>query len=596
MLGAMPLDPPAPALIEAELDRIATSDGFARSPRQVRLLRHLLRATGEGDLAALREFNLGVELLGRDPARFDPRSDSAVRVEARRLRQRLTAYYADEGLDARLEFRLPVGGYQVEIHRREVLPPHERSRASVVIFDLTGPDHAALPPGSVPAGLTTELAGLLARLNGLRVVLGGAVAPAPVAQREAARALGVEALLTGQLLWDAKPARLDLRLVRVDDLALLWVGEQALEPRDAAGLTAGLLHLARRLVSELHHEADRRAQQRIGPASARQLRAAATTPQVLEHLALARAAMQQGTLAGCDKAVELAQTASTLDPAWAPALAVLAEAQVGRAGMTVVPSGALLEAGRAAALRALELDPELAAAHGVMGQIRLLADHDWPGAEAGLLAALRGAPGQAKAHARYGWALMMNRRFAGARAAYLEARDLDPLSLNYRAHEALISLYERRWDEAASGLDAVLAVAPGHVVSRSLRASLHLYSGELAAATQAYQALHRELPALSLGECGLAQAAALAGNLAAAQTHLASLLARHQQGWVSPYQFAMVTCRLGRADEALAWLEQAATAPDFNFVCAPVDPSFDALHAHPGWAPLLQRHGMGHLV
>ena len=83
--------PPAPeptpswALIDAELARLAASALFRRSPRHLRFLRHLVQCSLNGEAARLREVVLGVEVFLRPAARFDPRQDSIVRVEAESL-------------------------------------------------------------------------------------------------------------------------------------------------------------------------------------------------------------------------------------------------------------------------------------------------------------------------------------------------------------------------------------------------------------------------------------------------------------------------------------------------------------------------------
>ncbi|WP_395699510.1 tetratricopeptide repeat protein [Aquabacterium sp.] len=578
-------EPPSPALVQAELDRIAASDTFARSARHVRFLRYLVEATQAGRSAALREKAIAVAVMLRDGARFDPRADSIVRVEARRLRAKLAAYYADEGLDARLEFRIPTRSFRVEVLRRR-LDPATRPRASVAVFDLVAED-AALAPAARLA--TADLADWLVRLNGLRVVRAGVAPDGEAARRQAARRLGTACLLHGSLA--GSPPRLELALQRAEDTALLWSRHQPWE----TGADA-LLPLAKSLVAELHREAAGRRLQRIGPAAALRTRAAPAGAALRDPMALARIALLSHNAEGTAKAVALMHEAVELDATHAPAQALLAEALLAQAMLTAVPSRPALEGARAAAERALELDPDCASAHGVLAMIRFQVDRDWPRAEARLLAALRCAPGLAPSHARYGWALMMNRRFAEARAAYLEARELDPTSVQYRSHEALISIYERDWPSAAAALDAVLDVAPGDLVALALRAALCLYAGELDAGRDRYRALQERWPRLSIGLCGLAQALALAGQEAAAREHLAALQAMARETWVSPYQLAMVHTRLGERPAALAELERSAALADGNFVCVAVDPAFDALRPDPAYGALLRRHGFAHLA
>jgi tetratricopeptide (TPR) repeat protein len=93
------------------LARIEASAAFRTSPRHRALLRYLVEHMQAGDLAALKETVIAVVVFGRPVARFDPKLDSIVRVEARRLRERLHAYYQREGNDATLRIELPVGSY-----------------------------------------------------------------------------------------------------------------------------------------------------------------------------------------------------------------------------------------------------------------------------------------------------------------------------------------------------------------------------------------------------------------------------------------------------------------------------------------------------
>jgi tetratricopeptide (TPR) repeat protein len=122
-----------PDQIDSALARIVASAPFHRSPRHQRLLRHLVANALAGNARALKEALVAHEVFGRPLASFDPARDTIVRVEARRLRQRLERYYATEGRDDRLEIRLPVGSYVPAIFRRETHSPAATRRAQ----DLT---------------------------------------------------------------------------------------------------------------------------------------------------------------------------------------------------------------------------------------------------------------------------------------------------------------------------------------------------------------------------------------------------------------------------------------------------------------------------
>jgi|SRR5579862_3459700 len=109
----------APSLVDSELARITGSRSFRRSPRHQVLLRHLVKQTIAGNIGALKEPVLALEIFKRPIDVYDPARDTIVRVEARRLRQRLERYYVDEGRDATLEIHLPVGSYVPMLRRRE---------------------------------------------------------------------------------------------------------------------------------------------------------------------------------------------------------------------------------------------------------------------------------------------------------------------------------------------------------------------------------------------------------------------------------------------------------------------------------------------
>jgi tetratricopeptide (TPR) repeat protein len=118
--AAIPVDAGiSPALIQSELARITRSRSFQPSRRHQQLLQHLVEQAVAGNTGALKEHVLAIEVFERPPGTFDPTRDTIVRVEARRLRQRLGRYYGDEGSDATLEIRLPVGSYVPTLRQRD---------------------------------------------------------------------------------------------------------------------------------------------------------------------------------------------------------------------------------------------------------------------------------------------------------------------------------------------------------------------------------------------------------------------------------------------------------------------------------------------
>ncbi len=105
--------------VELALARIEHSAAFRGSPRHRALLRHMVARVLDDDLPALKESLIAIEVFGRPAASFDPKLDTIVRVEARRLRARLTSYYQADGRDTPIRIELPVGSYVPLIATRE---------------------------------------------------------------------------------------------------------------------------------------------------------------------------------------------------------------------------------------------------------------------------------------------------------------------------------------------------------------------------------------------------------------------------------------------------------------------------------------------
>jgi TolB-like protein len=115
--------------VRSELERILESAAFANAGRLARLLRYVVERTlaGEGD--QLKEYVLGVEVFDRGQ-HYDPRIDSIVRVEARRLRSKLDEYYRSPAAAVDVIISIPRGTYVPVFGRREPTkvdhPPAER--------------------------------------------------------------------------------------------------------------------------------------------------------------------------------------------------------------------------------------------------------------------------------------------------------------------------------------------------------------------------------------------------------------------------------------------------------------------------------------
>jgi TolB-like protein len=96
--------------VRATLARILRSKSFSRTKRVGQFLSFVVEETLAGRGGRLKAFTIAQEIYDRDET-FDPRTDTIVRVEAGRLRHRLTQYYGTEGRNDPCLVELPKGGY-----------------------------------------------------------------------------------------------------------------------------------------------------------------------------------------------------------------------------------------------------------------------------------------------------------------------------------------------------------------------------------------------------------------------------------------------------------------------------------------------------
>src|ERR1700745_1216706 len=118
---------PATAVCE-QLARIVNSPVFISSPRLCRFLTHIVNRTIHGDVDSLKEFSIAMEVFDRN-SEYDSNIDAIVRVEARRLRGKLKAYYEQGagGSDPVL-IALRPGSYVPIFRRLDTQPSTEREQ------------------------------------------------------------------------------------------------------------------------------------------------------------------------------------------------------------------------------------------------------------------------------------------------------------------------------------------------------------------------------------------------------------------------------------------------------------------------------------
>jgi Tol biopolymer transport system component len=126
--------------VRLQLDRILASAAFAGAERASSFLRFIVERTLEGHVGEIKESVIAVDVLGRPPS-FDSKSDSIVRVEATRLRDRLSSYYEAEGGADPVLISLPKGRYVPEFGERQTRDA--ATSAGVLRLSILPPNNAS---------------------------------------------------------------------------------------------------------------------------------------------------------------------------------------------------------------------------------------------------------------------------------------------------------------------------------------------------------------------------------------------------------------------------------------------------------------------
>jgi adenylate cyclase len=290
------------------------------------------------------------------------------------------------------------------------------------------------------------------------------------------------------------------------------------------------------------------------------------------------------------RAIALYEQAIARDPKYALAYAGLANSYVLLPLYFSVPQRDAMARAREAALKALQIDPNLAEAHTALGKILNFDDLDLAGAAREFQRAIELQPNNATAHQWYGnGPLDSLGRFDQAIAETKRAVELDPLSPIINTDRAYPLYYARRYDEAMAQSKKAIELDPAFFYSRQILGMILQAKGDLAAAIPEFEKA-RQLSGDPLHLSLLAAAKTKMGDKNIAQQALAELdkVNRDRQGLA--YDRAILYLAIGSKEEALRWLEQSYADRDgANLSWINVEPMLDPLRGEPRFEALSQK-------
>jgi serine/threonine protein kinase/TolB-like protein/Tfp pilus assembly protein PilF len=433
-------------------------------------------------------------------------------------------------------------------------------------------------------GITESIINILSQLTSLRVMARSTVfrykGRDAVDSREVGRELGVRAVMMGRVLQLNDNLIIKTELVDAADGSQLW-GEQY--KRKSADIFE--------LQEEIAADISGKLRIKLTGEEKRLLAKRYTENTEAYRLYLkGRYYLSKMTKDGLRRGIEYFNQAIEADPSFALAFAGVADAYYGLSAAHLPPREAMPKA-RAAAMRALQIDEELAEAHASLALVLAFYDWDWAGAEREYKRAIELNPGYASAHHWFGWYLALMGRLEESTRELMQAQELDPLSLEINADLGLSFFLGRQYDEAIEQFLKAIEMDRSFIWGRFFLAWAYEQKGLLRQAIAEYREL-AQLDETPVIRASLGHALALAGEREAAQRILDQLTADAESRHVSPYDFTILHAGLGQTDDAFECLEKAYESRSEALVWLKVDPRLDGLRTDPRFQDLLARVGL----
>ncbi len=616
-----------PREIRAYLSRLLSTTEFPAASRRGQLLQYLVQHTLAGDAGQLNEYAIGLDVFRR-PASFDPRIESLVRTEFSRLRQRLKDYYAADGQRDTIVIDFPPRSYTASFEFRKAIPFPDPEAAPQLVQTKARPALGVSRAGAVvivavivavavagvmlwrqhvPAaalkqpinaivvlpfedysadhqddyvadGMTEELTNDLAQWRDLRVVArtsAFAFKGKGEDVRSIGRQLSVDAVLEGSFARQGDHIRITAQLNRTSDGYHLWSHSYETQSKD-------LLSVQDEVATSITG-----AIQQVRGGTPPAIRASTTNPEAHDLYMQGEYQFNLRTPDSLKKAVQLFYHAVAKDPGFARAYLGIGNAEFGVASLTEGTYEEIIPRVQQAAQEAIDLDPNLGEAYGLLAHVAYSYDWNWSGAEAEYKRALDlGASSETRA--RYGWSLATRGHFNEAHEQIHLAAEQDPLSVLPPFDEFFTYNFERDVPGEKKAIQQMLSIRPDYLGARALAVVMDVQQHDCQGARSEADWFEKNYRAVPLTQSTQAFAAACVNDKAEALRRIAKMASLHAPA----YQLAIAYALLHDKNNAIAQLQKSADAHEGQILYLKYDPFFDEIRGDPRYVALEKRVGL----
>ncbi|MGA7414174.1 MAG: winged helix-turn-helix domain-containing protein [Bryobacteraceae bacterium] len=424
-------------------------------------------------------------------------------------------------------------------------------------------------------GVTDQLITDLAKFRQLRVISRTSVMrfkKKRASLSEIAAALKVDAVVEGTVVRSNQKVRITAQLVQPGEERHLWAETYERKLTDVMDVQEEIATAIAKQIQLALQTESRGEQQRPVSAAA------------YDEYLRGRFFWERRTEKGAYEAIQHFNRATELEPDYAAAYAGIADAYfVLSLDRGVLPPAEGFPKGKAAALKALQIDPSNSEAHASLAWEKLFYEWDWAGAEKEANLAIYQNPNNATAHRNYSRYLALMGRFDESLKESRKTLELEPLGPFSGGNLAWNSYLARQYPEAVKQSQVMINMYPTMTGFYSFLGWAKEQQGQFA---EAIGASRQSGDVVDLG-----YAYALSGNRAETTKIVDRLSKTASKTYVPATSFALLYLGLGQNDEGFKWLEKAYAERSPHLVYLKVDPKFDRLRADPRFAELLRRIG-----
>jgi serine/threonine protein kinase/Flp pilus assembly protein TadD len=470
-----------------------------------------------------------------------------------------------------------------------VAVPPERNRAVASLAVLPFTNTSGDPQMEyLSDGLTESIIFSLSQLPQLNVMSRNAVFRYKGRSQEAqeiGQALGVSAVLTGNVLQRGRTLLISAELVDVENGWQRWGAQYRRKVEDVFAME-----------EEIAKQISENLRLKLTPEKESLLAKRYTDNVEAYHLYLkGRFYWAKRTEEGLLKGIQYFRQAIELDPTYALAYAGVAEGYVPMAVYChLAPKDACPKA-MAAANAALEIDPKLSEARTVRGAIVSYYNWDPENGEKELRQAVALDPKYPRARQALAESLIISGRVGEAVIEARRALDLDPLALSLNAHMAMTYYFAREYDKAIEHGSRTVDMDPNFFPGYFYLGMAYQVTGQFGEAMAALQQARMLSNHSTLMVASLGAAFAAWGKQDEARSILQELELMGRRKYVSQVFVAAILTGLGEIDRALTCLEKAYEDHcTWLPRCLAADARLDSLRSEPRFERLVQRIRQSH--